>query len=266
MKHKGVMKLLVSFLLVITLVLPVTPVRAESVSVDYGDEYSLEQRQALSKIQFSWYDTGDDFNIIAGKTKSVKLIFPEELDTNGVTVTYKSSNSKIASVSESGKLTAKKKGTAKITTIFKDGYGNEMTFIAKVVVVKNKAELKKQEAIDHMKDIQVLDPLYVKKGKKLFIEVSYPYNRHLSHDDFILKGYGPQEIKSISYKVKDTKIATVSKKGSKDGYITGKKKGWTKVVITFKDIYGYTYSYTANVFVNISQSDAFKMQYPEYFE
>lgn len=134
------------------------------------------------------------------------------------------------------------------------GYANTITVYAAT---------KKQTAIQNMKDIQVLDPLYVKKGKKLFIEISYPYDRHVSPT---MKGYGEQEIKSISYKVKDTKIATVSKKGSKDGYITGKRKGWTKVVITFKDIYGYTYSYTANVFVNISQSDAFKMQHPEYFE
>lgn len=256
-------KVLLLVLLMITLVLPVTPVKAESISVDYGSEYSLEQRQALSKIQYSWYDTCGDFNIIVGKTKSVKLIFPEELDTEGVTVTYKSSNSKIASVSKNGKLTAKKKGTVKITTVFKDGYGNKMTFVSKVVVVKNKAELKKQEAIDNMKDIEVLDGIYVKKGKKVFIEICYPYDRHLSST---LKGYGPQEIKSISYKVKDTKIATVSKKGAKDGYITGKKKGWTKVVVTFKDINGYTYSYTANVFVNISQSDSFKMMHPEYFD
>lgn len=263
MKQKKLVKLLLSSLLVVALVLTIVPVRAESVSVNYGAVYSLEQRQALSKIEDSWSEKCGDFNIIVGKTKSVKLIFPEDLDTDGVTVTYKSSNSNVASVSKSGKLTAKKKGSVKITTIFKDKYGNKMTFISEVVVVKNKAELKKQEAIDNMKDIQVLDGIYVKKGKKVFIEISYPYDRHLSST---LKGYGPQEIKSISYKVKDTKIATVSKKGSKDGYITGKKKGWTKVVVTFKDIYGYSYSYTANVFVNISQSDSFKLMHPEYFD
>ena len=82
-----------------------------------------------------------------------------------------------------------------------------------------------------MNDIQVLDPIYVKKGKKVFIEISYPYDRHKSST---LKGYGPQEIKSISYKVKDTKIATVSKKGSKDGCITGKKKVGQRLMLHLK--------------------------------
>lgn len=134
------------------------------------------------------------------------------------------------------------------------GYANSITVYAAT---------KKQTAIKNMKDIQVLDGIYVKKGKKVFIEICYPYDRHKSST---LKGYGPQEIKSISYKVKDTKIATVSKKGSKDGYITGKKKGWTKVDVTFKDIYGYKYTYTANVFVNISQQDAGKLLWEEYLK
>ncbi len=82
MKQK--FKVLLLLLLVITLVLPVVPVRAESVHSDFsGAEYSLKQRQALSQMEYSWNDTREDFNIIAGKTKSVKLIFPEELDTNG---------------------------------------------------------------------------------------------------------------------------------------------------------------------------------------
>lgn len=123
-----------------------------------------------------------------------------------------------------------------------------MTFVTKVVVVKNKTELKKQEAIDNMTDLWISIP-DIKKGKKVFIEVSYPYDRHLSQGDFILNGYGSQEIKSISYKVKDTKIVTVSKKGAKDGYITGKKKGTTKLTITFKDIYGYSYSRTVDIYI-----------------
>lgn len=243
MKQRSLIKTLSSFLLVIVLVVvPVVPVRAETVSGDFsGAEYSLEQRQAISEMSFSWRDTCDDFNIIVGKTKSVKLIFPDELDTDGVTVTYKSSDSKIASVSKKGKLTAKKKGTVRITTVFKDGYGNIMTYVSKVVVVKDEAELKEQEAIDNMSDILIAVP-DIKKGKKVFIEIAYQYDRHLDSE---LTGYGSQEIKKISYKIKNTKIATVSKKG----YITGKKKGTTKLTITFKDIYGYSYSRTIDITV-----------------
>lgn len=106
MKQK--FKVLLLLLLVITLVLPISA-KADSVSTYYGSEISTEQKKAINKISTSYLNKQGDLNIIVGKTKSVKLIFPEELDTNGVTVTYKSSNSKIASVSQNGKLTAKSK-------------------------------------------------------------------------------------------------------------------------------------------------------------
>lgn len=245
MKQK--FKVLLLLLLVITVVIPV-PVKAASYSTSFGDfNLPVEYKSLLSQITTQFQLQQGDFNIIVGKTKSVKPIFPEELDTTDSTTTYESSNTKVASISKSGKFTAKKKGTADITVTFEDRYGSKVILTSKVVVVKNKAELKKQEAIDNMGDI--LFSCYYDIGKTTLFEIIYPIDRWTTGSKKALTAYTSKDIKSISYKIKDTKIATISKKGSKDAYITGKKKGKTKITITYKDIYGYSYSRTVDIYI-----------------
>lgn len=242
-------KVLLLLLLVITLVSPIAPVKAASYSVSFGD-FNLpdEYKSLLSQITTQFQLQQGDFNIIVGKTKSVKPIIPEELDTTDSTTTYKSSNSSVASVSKSGKVTAKTKGAVNITVTFKDKHGSKVVLISKVVVVKNKAELKKQEAIDQMEDVLVTPP-HIKKGSKSLIEIIYPIDRWTIGSKQSAIAYTKKDFKSITYKVKDTKIATITKKSSLNSYITGKKKGTTKLTITFKDKYGYSYSRTVDVVV-----------------
>ncbi|WP_310604212.1 Ig-like domain-containing protein, partial [Anaerosporobacter sp.] len=50
-----------------------------------------------------------------GKSKQITITLPSQLTESSVKVTYKSSNTKIASVSKTGKVTGKKKGSAVIT-------------------------------------------------------------------------------------------------------------------------------------------------------
>lgn len=85
-------------------------------------------------------------SIKIGKTTTLKVSLPETLTqvkefssnvsgiNNEVKISYKSGNKKIASVSSKGKITGKKKGTAKITATAElaDGTKKEFTFTIKV--------------------------------------------------------------------------------------------------------------------------------------
>ena len=75
-----------------------------------------------------------------GKKLSVKVSLPDTVSqkakfgTETATVTYKSSNTKVASVSKNGKITTKKTGTAVITTAIKLSSGQKMTKKQKITV------------------------------------------------------------------------------------------------------------------------------------
>ena len=67
-------KVLLLFLLVITLTLPIVPVKAASYSVSFGD-FNLpdEYKSLLSQITTQFQLQQGDFNIIVGKTKITLL-------------------------------------------------------------------------------------------------------------------------------------------------------------------------------------------------
>ena len=249
MKQNKIFKLILMLLLIVTLTVPMSlPVMAEtSGSCSYKD-VSDDYKYLIRQVVKNFTTKQGDINIIVKKSKSVKPIFPDGLNASDFTTTYASNNSKVASVSKSGKLTAKSKGTANITIVSKDNLGSKITLKFKVVVVKNKAELKKQEAVDQMEDVLVTPP-YIKKGSKSLIEIIYPIDRWTIGSKQSAIAYTKKDFRSITYKVKNTKIATITKKGSLNAYITGKKKGTTKLTITFKDKYGYSYSRTVDVVV-----------------
>lgn len=84
-------------------------------------------------------------SIKVGKTAKVNVNLPETLTpvqeftssdiiSNEVKITYSSSNSKIAKVSSKGKITGKKKGTAKITVTAKLSDGTKKEFILTIKV------------------------------------------------------------------------------------------------------------------------------------
>jgi hypothetical protein len=91
-------------------------------NTDYGS--LLKKAKATSKLVIN-----------RKKSSSIKVTLPKDLSSKDVTITYKSSNTKIVTVSKKGKVTAKnKKGTTNITVTLKDVYGNKKTITTKITV------------------------------------------------------------------------------------------------------------------------------------
>lgn len=97
----------------------------------------VEKNELLLNIKVS-----PDLFIAKGKSKSIKITLPKLLTKvtkytgkdGEVIITYKNNNNKIASVSKTGKVTGKKKGTAIITTTIQLSDGSKKIFNTKVVV------------------------------------------------------------------------------------------------------------------------------------
>lgn len=132
--------------------------------------------------------------VLVGKTTTIKVksTYPSK-----ETVTYKSSNTKVATVDKKGKVTGKKAGTATITVTSKSK--GKATF--KVTVKKPTVTLSKKSAS-------------VKVGKTTTIKVKSTY---------------PSK-ETVTYKSSNKKVATVDKKGK----VTGKKAGKAKITVTSK--------------------------------
>ena len=125
--------------------------------------------------------------VYVGKTAKVQV--KKYGTTAGVS--YKSSNTKIATVSKSGVITGKKAGTVKITV-----KAGKLTKTVTVKVAKPSFTLAKSSAS-------------IKKGKKVTIKVkAAPSSK-------------------VTYKTSNKSVATVSSKG----VVTGKKKGTAKITV-----------------------------------
>jgi uncharacterized protein YjdB len=118
-------------------------------------------------------------------------------------VTWESSNTSVASVSSSGKVTAKKVGTATITCTATDGSGKKATCKITVKTPVTKIKLNKTKAT-------------VKAGKKLTLKATVTPT----------KAY-----KKVTWKSSNTKVATVSSSGK----VTAKKKGTVTITCTAAD-------------------------------
>lgn len=69
------------------------------------------------------------------KSSAIKVTLPKGLAKNGqAKITYKTNNKKVATVNSKGRVTAKKKGSAKITTTVRLRNGTKKTFATKVTV------------------------------------------------------------------------------------------------------------------------------------
>jgi uncharacterized protein YjdB len=119
-------------------------------------------------------------------------------------VAYSSSNSSVASVSSTGKITAKKAGTATITVSAKDGQGAKAT--CKVTV---------KQKVTSIKASVSSKTVYIGKPYTLSVKVS-PSNA---------------TNKKLSYSSSNKSVATVSSSGK----ITAKKKGTAKITIKTTD-------------------------------
>ena len=155
-------------------------------------------KKAPSKITLNKSST----TIGVGKTETLKKTLPSGSASNKVT--YTTSNTKVATVNSSGKITAKKVGTATITVRTFNG----KTESCKVTVKKlpTKVTLNKTSAT-------------VKKGNTLTLKATISPNKDV--------------ISKVTWSTSDSKIATV-----KNGKVITKKDG--TVTITVKTTNGKT--------------------------
>jgi uncharacterized protein YjdB len=139
--------------------------------------------------------------IAKGKSVTLKATV-SPADATDKAVTWKSSNTKVATVSSNGKVTAKKVGTATITCTTKDG---KKTYTCKITVKTpvTKVKLSKNKAT-------------LKKGKSLKLKATVTPS----------KAY-----QKVTWKSSNTKVATVSSSGK----VTAKKKGTATITCTAAD-------------------------------
>ena len=139
---------------------------------------------------------------VGGNTGKTTKLSVSGVSGKAHSITYKSSNKKVVSVNKSGKLTAKKKGTATITAVVKVGEVTK-TLTKKIKVKKASIKITKKKKS-------------LKKGK------SYTYKA---------KAYG---IKKSSLKWSSSKksVLTITKKGK----AKAKKPGKTTVKVSYKKI------------------------------
>ena len=142
----------------------------------------------------------------AGRWMNVRIrlnFSPKSSKTKNLT--YKSSNKKIATVSKSGILRTKKKGTVTITAIAKNN--------------------KKAKATMTLTVGKVVKTLKFKEGTKATKTEGQKFTLHPT--------YKPSDAatKSVTWKSSNTKVATVSSKG----VVTAKKAGNATITATAKD-------------------------------
>ena len=160
-----------------------------------------------------------DVSLKVKETATFTVTFTPSDTTDNKSITWTSNNEKVATVKD-GKVTAIKAGTATITATTKNG----KTATATVKVSTP------------LKSISV-DEKNINVGLKKKYTIKVNYNPSDTTDD-----------KTLTYESKNTKIATVSKKG----VITGKKIGKTKIVVTAKN--GSKVTLTVNVLHSIEDA------------
>ena len=126
-ENKIMRKLLITtltVLLTVTICVPGTAEAASSKAVK-----SVELKIGKKKV------TKQTYFLVKGKTATLKVsVNPSKAKKS---VSYKSSNKKIATVSKKGKIKAKKAGTAKITVTVKGKNGKKKTSYVKIKVTKS---------------------------------------------------------------------------------------------------------------------------------
>ena len=145
-------------------------------------------------------------SIEKGKTLQLKAtVTPTNATTKAVT--WKSSNTKIATVSSTGKVTAKATGTVTITCTAKDGSGKKAT--CKITVIKPTVKVTKI-TINKTKATLV-------KGENISLKATVTPTNATN--------------KAVTWKSSNTRIATVSSTGK----VTAKAVGTVTITCTAKD-------------------------------
>ena len=111
-------------------------------SIMYDAKYAIKFRTLDKKSVLIKAKATTSISIKKGKSKSIKITLPVGFNKVSkysgnpadVKVTFKSSNPKVATVSSSGKVTGKEKGTAKISISMQIKNGAKKTLTTKVTV------------------------------------------------------------------------------------------------------------------------------------
>ena len=162
-----------------------------------------------------------------GKTMQLTATVTPTNATNKA-VTWKSSNTKIATVSSTGKVTAKSAGTVTITCTAKDGSGKKAT--CKVTVTEPKPPVKPTVKVTKVTLNKKAATLSPKETLTLRATVT-PTNA---------------TNKAVTWKSSNTKIATVSSTGR----VTAKSAGTVTITCTAKDGSGKTATCKITVYNN----------------
>ena len=171
-----------------------------------------------------------------GKTMQLTATVTPTNATNKA-VTWKSSNTKIATVSSTGKVTAKAAGTVTITCTAKDGSGKKAT--CKVTVIESKPPVKPT--------VKVTKVTLNKKTATLSPKETLTLKATVTPTNATNKG--------VIWKSSNTKIATVSSTGR----VTAKSAGTVTITCTAKDgsgkkatckitVYNNTQAYVARIY------------------
>ena len=173
-----------------------------------------------------------------GKGKAMQLTATvTPTNATNKAVTWKSSNTKIATVSSTGKVTAKSAGTVTITCTAKDGSGKKAT--CKVTVTEPKPPVKPTVKVTKLTLNKKTATLSPKETLTLRATVT-PTNA---------------TNKAVTWKSSNTKIATVSSTGK----VTAKAAGTVTITCTAKDgsgkkatcritVYNNTQAYVARIY------------------
>ena len=111
-------------------------------SLTFDAKYAIKFRALDKKSVLIKAKAATSISVKKGKSKSIKITLPVGFNKvykysgnpADVKVTFKSSNPKVATVSSSGKVTGKKKGTAKISISMQIKNGAKKTLTTKVIV------------------------------------------------------------------------------------------------------------------------------------
>ena len=171
-----------------------------------------------------------------GKTMQLTATVTPTNATNKA-VTWKSSNTKIATVSSTGKVTAKAAGTVTITCTAKDGSGKKAT--CKVTVTEPKPPVKPT--------VKVTKVTLNKKAATLSSKETLTLRATVTPTNATNK--------AVTWKSSNTKIATVSSTGK----VTAKSAGTVTITCTAKDgsgkkatckitVYNNTQAYVARIY------------------
>ena len=195
----------------VTVKQPVTSIKLskKSISLNKGKKYTLKAR-------------------IAPKSAANKA------------VVWKSSNTKIASVSSKGVVTAKSAGTTTITATAKDGSRKKASCKVTIKGSSNKKILIQELKFDIKERIIELMPAQYKDTSKYWV------NKYVGREDYY---YDPiifpsnATNKTLSWKSSNTNVATVDTKGN----ITALRAGTTIISASTTDGSKKTISYKATV-------------------